>query len=75
MGSGTPQQVRPDAGELKRLHVRSDAKGHKPGRAIVDAWMEVARETGWRRLLVNAIRGNRDMLLSYESIGFRFIDR
>ena len=29
---------------------------------------------GWKTLLVNAVRGNRDMLRIYESLGFRYID-
>ncbi|WP_176445230.1 GNAT family N-acetyltransferase [Maliponia aquimaris] len=75
VGCGTLQQVRADAGELKRLYVRPEAKGHRLGRAIVDARIEAARDMGWTTLLVNAIRGNRDMLQIYESLGFRFIDR
>jgi GNAT superfamily N-acetyltransferase len=75
VGCGTLQQARQDAGELKRLYVRPEAKGHRLGRAIVDARIEAAREMGWRTLLVNAIRGNQDMLRIYESLGFQFIDR
>lgn len=75
VGCGTLQQARSDAGELKRLYVRPEANGHGLGRALVDARIEAARAMGWRTLLVNAIRGNRDMLRIYESIGFRFIDR
>lgn len=30
---------------------------------------------GWKTLLVNAIRGNQDMLGIYEELGFRYIDR
>lgn len=75
VGCGTLQQVRPDAGELKRLYVRPEAKGHRLGRAIVDARITAAREMGWNTLLVNAIRGNQDMLRIYETLGFTFIDR
>ncbi|MCU4652730.1 GNAT family N-acetyltransferase [Roseibacterium sp. SDUM158016] len=75
VGCGTLHQVRPDAGELKRLYVRPEAKGHRLGRAIVDARIEAARDMGWRTLLVNAIRGNTDMTRIYESIGFRYVPR
>lgn len=75
VGCGTLQQARPDAGELKRLYVRPEASGHGLGRAIVDARLKAAREMGWTTLLVNAIRGNQDMLRIYESLGFRYIDR
>lgn len=75
VGCGTLQQARPDAGELKRLYVRPEASGHGLGRAIVDVRMKAARDMGWRTLLVNAIRGNQDMLRIYESLGFRYTDR
>jgi GNAT superfamily N-acetyltransferase len=46
VGCGMLQQVRPDAGELKRLYVRPEAKGHKLGRAIMGARMEAATRNG-----------------------------
>ena len=75
VGCGMMRQVRPDAGELKRLYVRPEASGHGLGRKLVDARITAAREMGWRTLLVNAVRDNQDMLRIYESIGFRYIDR
>ena len=75
VGCGTLQQARPDAGELKRLYVRPEAGGHGIGRKIVDLRIQAAREMGWKTLLVNAVRGNSDMLRIYESLGFRYIDR
>ncbi|MDG4650460.1 GNAT family N-acetyltransferase [Roseibacterium sp. SDUM158017] len=74
VGCSTLQQARPDAGELKRLFVRPAAAGHGLGRQMVDIRMQAAREMGWKTLLVNAVRGNTDMLRIYESIGFRYID-
>ncbi len=75
VGCGTLQQIRPDAGELKRLYVRPEAKGQRLGRAIVDERIQAARDMGWTTLLVNAIRGNTEMTRIYESIGFRYVDR
>lgn len=75
VGCGTLQRVRPDAGELKRLYVRPEANGHGLGRKIVDIRLKAARDMGWKTLLVNAVRGNQDMLRIYESIGFQYIDR
>lgn len=75
VGCGTLQQVRSDAGELKRLYVRPEANGHGLGRAIVDARINAARDMGWSAVLVNAIQGNADMLRIYETLGFQFIDR
>jgi GNAT superfamily N-acetyltransferase len=74
VGCGTLQQVRPEAGELKRLYVRPEAAGHGLGRKIVDLRIAAAREMGWNTLLVNAVRGNQDMLRIYENIGFHYID-
>ena len=75
VGCGTLQKIGPEAAELKRLFVRPEASGFGLGRAIVAARMEAARALGYRRLLVNAIKGNTDMLRIYEPLGFRFIDR
>ena len=75
VGCGTLRQARPDAGELKRLYVRPEASGHGLGRKIVDISLKAARDMGWKMLLVNAVRGNQDMLRIYECIGFRYIDR
>lgn len=75
VGCGTLQQIRADAGEVKRLYVHPSASGHGLGRAIVDARLQAARQMGWRRILVNAIKGNQDMLRIYQSLGFQFIDR
>lgn len=75
VGCGTLQQARPDAGEMKRLFVRPEAKGHALGQALVDARIEAAREMGWQTLLVNAVRGNEDMLRIYRKLGFRLIPR
>lgn len=75
VGCGTLQRARPDAGEMKRLFVRPEANGHGLGQALVDARMDAAREMGWTTLLVNAVKGNEDMLRIYRKLGFRFIPR
>jgi ribosomal protein S18 acetylase RimI-like enzyme len=74
VGCATLQQARPDAGELKRLYVRPEANGHGLGRKLVDMRMQVAKDLGWRTLLVDAIKDNQDMLRIYEKLGFRFVD-
>lgn len=75
LGCGTLQQARADAGELKRLYVRPQAQGRGLGRALVEARIAAARQMGWRKLLVNALKGNSDMLKIYEKMGFQHIDR
>ena len=74
VGCATLQQARSDAGELKRLYVRPEANGHGLGRQLVELRMQAAREMGWRTLLINAIRGNQDMLRIYEKLGFHYIE-
>ncbi len=37
--------------------------------------MKAAQEMGWQTLLVNAVKGNQEMLRIYKSLGFRFIER
>ena len=75
VGCGTLQQIRPDAGELKRLYLKPEAQGYGLGRALVEARIKAARDMGWRTLYVNTIIGNRDMLKIYEKVGFQHISR
>lgn len=58
VGCGTLQQNRSYAREVKRLYIRPEASGNGLGRAIVDARKQAARQMGWSKILVNAIRGN-----------------
>lgn len=60
-GCGALQQARPEA------------NGHRLRRDIVDARIKATRDTGWKALLVNAIRGDIDMLRIYEALGFTLI--
>jgi GNAT superfamily N-acetyltransferase len=75
VGCGTLQQVRPDAGEMKRIYIRFEARGRGLGRTIVNHNMNAARGLGWKTLLVNVIQGNAEILRIFEGIGFRYIDR
>ena len=72
--AGAPAGSRPGAGELKRLFVRPEALGKGLGRVLVDRRIEAAREMGWSTLLVNALKGNSDMLKIYEKMGFTLIE-
>lgn len=75
IGCGFLRQVRPDAGEMKRLFVRDDARGTGLGRRLVSERMDAARQMGWNTLLVDTVRGNTAMLKLYESLGFHEIER
>lgn len=75
VGCATMHQIRPDAGEFKRLFIRPEANGNGLGRQLVLAQMEAARSMGWRHLLVNIITGNKESIRIFEALGFRYIDR
>jgi GNAT superfamily N-acetyltransferase len=75
VGCATMHQIRPDAGEFKRLYIRPEANGNGLGRRLVLAQMEAARSMGWHHLLVNIIKGNRESIRIFEGLGFHYIDR
>lgn len=75
VGGCTLNQVRPDAGELKRLYVRAEASGLGLGRKLMDRQFEMARAMGWKTILINVIRGNQAMLHLSDQVGFRYMDR
>lgn len=75
VGVCTLNQVRNDAGELKRLYVRPEANGHGLGRKVMEYQFEEARKMGWQVVLVNVIKMNQEMLCICEKMGFRYIER
>ncbi len=75
IGACMINQIRSDAGELKRLYVRPEADGHGLGRTIMDRQFEMARSMGWKTLLINVIKGNDGMLHISRKAGFRNIER
>ena len=75
VGCATLHQVRPDAGEFKRLYIRPEANGNGLGRRLITAQMEAASSMGWRKLLVNIIKGNTESIRIFEAFGFCYIDR
>jgi putative acetyltransferase len=75
VGCATLHQIDREAGEFKRLYIRPEANGNGLGRALVTLQMEAARSMGWRRLMVNIIKGNRESIRIFEALGFRYIDR
>lgn len=75
IGCGFMRQVRPDAGEMKRLFVRKAARGTGLGRRLVVERIQAAKAMGWTELLVDTVRGNTEMLKLYNSLGFKEIER
>jgi RimJ/RimL family protein N-acetyltransferase len=75
VGCATLQQASPDTGEFKRLYIRPEANGNGLGRRLVMAQMETAKAKGWRRLVINIIKGNEESIRIFEGLGFRYIER
>ncbi len=75
MGCGFLRQVRPDAGEMKRLYVAPEARGSGLGARLIEARIAAARAMGWTTLLADTVRGNDPMLRLYARYGFRDIPR
>ncbi len=64
----------PDAVEIKRLYVSPDARGTGAGRALVDAVLAAARETGVSVIRLDTTRNLTSAIALYEKLGFRLID-
>ena len=75
IGCGVIRQIRPDAGELKRMYVRPEAQGMGLGRQLFEMRITEARNMGFTSLYADTIAGNTSMLSMYEKYGFKYISR
>ena len=75
VGTGSLRRIRADAGDLKRMYVRPEARGAKLGLALVERRIEEARKLGLATLFTNTIQSNHRMLEIYEGLGFSRIPR
>ena len=65
---------REDACELKRLFVRPEFRGHKIGKALMDAVLREARGIGYGRMVLDTVTGKMDRaIVMYREYGFREI--
>src|SRR5688572_127693 len=59
--------------EVKRLYVRSRARGRGTGRALIEAALAAAREAGYRRVVLDSLPTMHEALGLYRALGFREI--
>jgi GNAT superfamily N-acetyltransferase len=59
--------------ELKRLYVRTSARGHGLGRVLVEGAVEFAERAGYQTMLLDTLPAMVEALALYDSFGFREI--
>ena len=60
-------------GELKRLYVRPDFRGHQIGEQLIRQILADAHEIGYRQVLLDTLPFLRSAIYLYRKIGFREI--
>lgn len=59
-----------DMCEMNRMFVRSSARGHGVGRALVGAILDAARDLGYKRMMLAGGTRHTEALALYRSYGF-----
>jgi N-acetylglutamate synthase-like GNAT family acetyltransferase len=74
VGCGSLKEIGDAKGELKRLFVKPETRGHGVGRRLVEIRIEAAREMGLKTLYVDTLKNNIEMRGLYTKLGFEEVD-
>ena len=74
VGCGSLKSIGSAKGELKRLFVKPETRGHGVGRRIVEMRIDAAREMGMKTLYVDTLKNNIEMRGLYQKLGFEEIN-
>jgi GNAT superfamily N-acetyltransferase len=64
----------PDVGEVKRMYVRKSVRGQGISRRILSALEEMARDYGYRKLMLETGQHQKEAIGLYESSGYQRMD-